>query len=226
MSKPIANTPILVSRNKTYDPLLRLLHWSLAISVLLLFITARISESFNHGTERDIIWHIHIGIGYVLAVSFMLRILWMFVGPKHARLSDIVKLKVWIQMIKQKSISIHSSFGHHPLASIAYLAFYFVIFLFIITGFGLAAVEHQLGPLNQYIGDKVWLEEVFKEPHEVLTLFLIGFTLLHLAALIWHEKKDGVPLAQSMISGYQYKKVSTIDSENSIDTSPKQKESL
>lgn len=226
MSKKISNTPFLIRRNKTYDPLLRILHWSLAISVLLLFITARISESFDHGTARDVVWHIHISVGYVLAVSFIVRVVWMFVGPKHARIADMFPLHTWIQMIKQKSISTHSGFGHHPLASIAYIVFYLVIFCFIITGFGLAAVEHQVGPLNSYIGDSVWLEEVFKEPHEALTLLIIGFTLLHLAALVWHEKKDGVPLAQSMISGYQYEKVSAIESESSIQPSPQQKESL
>jgi cytochrome b len=32
----------------------------------------------------------------------------------------------------------------------------------------------------------------------------MGFVLLHIAALIWHEYKDKTPLAQSMVTGYQY----------------------
>jgi len=32
----------------------------------------------------------------------------------------------------------------------------------------------------------------------------MGFVLLHIAALIWHECKDKTPLAQSMVTGYQY----------------------
>ncbi len=32
----------------------------------------------------------------------------------------------------------------------------------------------------------------------------MGFVVIHIAALIWHEKKDKTPLAQAMVTGYQY----------------------
>jgi cytochrome b len=32
----------------------------------------------------------------------------------------------------------------------------------------------------------------------------MAFVVVHIAALIWHESKDKTPLAQSMVSGYQY----------------------
>jgi cytochrome b561 len=49
-----------------------------------------------------------------------------------------------------------------------------------------------------------WLEDTFEEPHEIIYYLLMGFVLLHIAALIWHEYKDKTPLAQSMVTGYQY----------------------
>jgi Ni/Fe-hydrogenase 1 B-type cytochrome subunit len=33
---------------------------------------------------------------------------------------------------------------------------------------------------------------------------LMGFVVIHIAALIWHEKKDKAPLAQAMVTGYKY----------------------
>jgi len=32
----------------------------------------------------------------------------------------------------------------------------------------------------------------------------MGFVVVHIAALIWHEHKDKTPLAQAMVTGYQY----------------------
>ena len=49
-----------------------------------------------------------------------------------------------------------------------------------------------------------WLEDVFEEPHEIIYYLLMGFVVVHIAALIWHEVKDKTPLAQSMVTGYQY----------------------
>jgi Ni,Fe-hydrogenase I cytochrome b subunit len=34
---------------------------------------------------------------------------------------------------------------------------------------------------------------------------IVGFIVAHIAALIWHEKKDQIPVSQSMVSGYQYR---------------------
>ena len=35
---------------------------------------------------------------------------------------------------------------------------------------------------------------------------ILGFVVVHLAALILHESRHGVPLAQAMLSGFQYRK--------------------
>jgi cytochrome b len=48
------------------------------------------------------------------------------------------------------------------------------------------------------------LKHTFKEPHEFIYNLLIVFVVVHIAALIWHEIKDRIPLAQAMVSGYQY----------------------
>jgi cytochrome b len=49
-----------------------------------------------------------------------------------------------------------------------------------------------------------WLKEVFEEPHELIYYLLMSFVVVHIAALIWHEHKDKTPLAQAMVTGYQY----------------------
>jgi cytochrome b len=49
------------------------------------------------------------------------------------------------------------------------------------------------------------MKDWFKTPHDVLEEFVLGFVVLHIAALILHEVSHGVPLAQAMVSGYQYR---------------------
>jgi cytochrome b len=73
-----------------------------------------------------------------------------------------------------------------------------------VTGLGLAAIEHSMGPFNIWFGDMTWMKDTFEEPHEVIYSILMGFVVVHIAALIWHEWKDKAPLAQAMVTGYQY----------------------
>ena len=46
----------------------------------------------------------------------------------------------------------------------------------------------------------------FQTPHGWLEYFVLAFVVMHIAALILHEARHGVPLAQAMVSGYQYRK--------------------
>jgi len=52
------------------------------------------------------------------------------------------------------------------------------------------------------------------EAHEGAALVVVGFIAAHLLALVWHERRDGVPVAQAMISGYQYRSESEVTGEH------------
>lgn len=92
------------------------------------------------------------------------------------------------------------------MAAGVYLAFYGLVLAMAATGLALAAIDQGRGPLVAWIGHDVTLKHLFKTPHDVLEEFVWGFILLHVAALILHEARHGVPLAQAMVSGYQYRK--------------------
>lgn len=196
-------------RQKVYDPVLRLIHLWNGLSILFLMATIWLSELFERGVGEDTLWQLHIYIGYALVVGIVARLSWGLVGPRHARFSDMWHPAAWWDAVRNLNLKAKPRFGHNTLASGAYLLVYLLLITMAITGLGLAAVEHSMGPFNVWFGDMAWLEDLFEEPHEIIYYLLMGFVVIHIAALIWHEHKDKTPLAQAMVTGYQYEIEST-----------------
>lgn len=191
-------------RQAVYDPILRIIHAWNGLTILFLILTVSLADLADKGTGEDLVWQWHILLGYALILGLVARLVWGVVGPAHARLSDMWHPAAWWNAVRTFNFRSTPRFGHDLLASGVYLVVYGLLLVMAVTGLGLAAAEHSLGPLTGWIGDMPWAKEVLEEPHETIYGVLIGFVVLHIAALIWHEKKDKTPLAQGMVSGYQY----------------------
>src|SRR5262245_18144017 len=61
-----------------WDPAIRIFHWTLAAAVL----TALVSDEVRS---------LHEAAGYVALALIALRIIWGFIGPRHARFSSFVR---------------------------------------------------------------------------------------------------------------------------------------
>ena len=195
---------ITYQRKKVYDPVLRLIHLWNGLAILFLMTTIWLSDLFEKGVGEKTLWQLHIYIGYALVVGIVARLAWGLVGPRHARFSDMWHPIVWWDAVRNFNLQAKPRFGHNTLASGAYLLVYLLLITMAITGLSLAAIEHSTGPFNAWMGDMPWLKEIVEEPHEIIYYFLMGFVVVHIAALIWHEYKDKTPLAQAMVTGYQY----------------------
>jgi len=208
---------ITYSRQKVYDPVLRLIHLWNGLAILFLMTTIWLSDLFEKGVGEDTLWQLHIYIGYALVLGIIARLTWGIIGPNHARFSDMWHPAAWWKAVRNFNFRAKPRFGHNTLASGAYLLVYLLLVIMAVTGLGLAAVEHSMGPLNAWVGDMPWLKEVFEEPHELIYNLLIAFVVIHIAALIWHEHKDKTPLAQAMVTGYQYEVKATAINETQGD---------
>lgn len=191
-------------RQKVYDPILRIIHAWNGLTILSLILTVSLADLADKGAAEDFIWQSHVLIGYALILGLVARLVWGLVGPTHARLSDMWHPAAWWKAVTTFNFRSTPRFGHDKLASGAYLVVYGLLLVMAVTGLGLAAAEHSLGPLNGWIGDMPWAKDMLEEPHETIYGILIGFVVLHIVALIWHEWKDKTPLAQGMVSGYKY----------------------
>lgn len=188
-----------IEKKYVYDSFLRVLHFLIAAFTIILILSSKLAE-FNQaeGYLRKTFWIIHIFAGFGLCIAFLLRVFWGFFGSYHAKWKRLIKTEKW---------------GHHRIASIFYLVFYLGIFILSITGLLLSAIEHDRGPFAEVLFDELTYRHLLLKTHEIVSWLILFFICSHLFALWWHEKKDGLPLVQSMFSGFQYKKINKGDNE-------------
>jgi Ni,Fe-hydrogenase I cytochrome b subunit len=201
-------------RKKIYDAILRVGHAVIAFSTLALLLSAWGAKYFyEQGLYSKSLWITHIFTGYLFIIALSLRIIWGFIGSKYALWSEMLKIKLWLQAVKSKSFSFEWDWGHHPQGALGYLFFYILAVALSLTGLFLAGIEHNEGPIKDLFDDmslQPWLSNF----HEFLSWSVVAFLFLHLGALLYHEKKDGLPVLQSIWSGYQYKKNESLTNES------------
>lgn len=126
---------------KVWDPIVRIFHWTIvAACTLNLFVL-----------EEGKYWH--CVTGYVVAAAIFIRIIWGFVGTKHARFRDFLptpaKVRKQVRGIMTRSEDRY--IGHNPLASIMMLVLIGLLAATALTGW--------MTTLDAFWGEK-WLEQL------------------------------------------------------------------
>jgi len=193
-------------REKVYDPVLRIIHLWIGLTILLLLLSSQVAKWVAFTPDAAALWRFHVWLGYGLLLGLCARVSWALYGPKHANWRQLWTWRAWLAALRQHTFfTAPTRFGHHPLATAAYLAFYATAAVMVLTGLALAAIDQGQGPLYPWLGHDVLRKPWFRWPHDVLEEFILVFVFIHIAALILHEERHGIPLAQAMVSGYQYR---------------------
>lgn len=184
---------------KTWDPLVRVFHWSLALFFFLAFIT-----------EDD--WlGLHIQAGYAVALLILFRLFWGAVGSRQARFTNFVKSPpVAISHLKQMlKRDIPHYQGHNPAAGLMVIALLLSISVVSLSGLILIASEGQ-GPLASTLfarwrGD--WVEEV----HEFFSNFTLLLVAAHVLGVLISSLLEGENLARAMVTGLKRNRDNWVD---------------
>jgi Ni/Fe-hydrogenase 1 B-type cytochrome subunit len=201
----VAMASVLLKRVRVYDPVLRVIHAWNALNIVLLVITGQIADALELAWPAAALWHIHLWLGYALILGFSARLIWAFVGPDAARWRALWHPAAWYAGLRDKRFfTAPEALGHHPHASAGYLVIYAALLTMAASGLALAAIDQGTGPLYALLGHAAELKASFRLPHDWLQYVFIVFIFAHLGALILHERRHGIPVAQAMVSGYQY----------------------
>ena len=135
-----------------WDLLVRIGHWLL---VLFFFIA--------YFTEDDLLT-IHSWAGYGVGVYVVIRVIWGFVGTKHARFADFAYGPAKAVRYLKELILFQAKryIGHSPAGGLMVFALLISLTATTVTGVALLAVEENTGPLAPWLGGGAALEETMK----------------------------------------------------------------
>ncbi len=167
-----------------WDPLVRLVHWSIALGILI--------NAMSEGDKS-----LHEFIGYAALGLVTVRLLWGLIGPRNARFSSfppnprraVRHMRTMIAELRGKGVGrpkVHLS--HNPAGALMVYNLWLCIALLGVTGYMMGTV--------QYFGIR-WVKDV----HELIFNWLVLSIILHVGGVILDARRTGVALIGSMISG-------------------------
>lgn len=161
-----------------WDPLVRLIHWSLALAILL------------NATVVDEEGKLHEWIGFVALGLVGLRLVWALIGPAHARFSAFppspARAIRHVGAVLRGDRTVHLS--HNPLGALMVYNLWLTVIALGVTGYLMTTVR--------FFGID-WLEEL----HELAYGWLVLSVALHVAGVMLDARRSGVNLLRAMISG-------------------------
>lgn len=167
---------------RIWDRPVRLLHWTLATAVLVSGLST-LALFIDFGP-----WH--QPAGYVALVAVLLRIVWGFVGSRHARWSNFVRSPratwCYLQRLSQRREPRH--LGHNPLGAWMVLALNGCVLGLALTGW-------------LYTTDRYWGDETVETVHTTLAWILLVLAVLHVAGVLFTSLRHRDNLVRAMITG-------------------------
>jgi cytochrome b len=198
-------------RVRVWDLFVRFFHWAVVAGFFIAYFT-----------EDDFLT-LHVWAGYTVGVLVVMRILWGFVGPKHARFTDFAcgPVKAARYVFDLLTFRAKRYVGHSPAGGLMVLVLLGGLGLTVWSGLELYAIEENAGPLASLTwttsiqaaradddkheskqkknnGDEFW-----KDIHEAFANVMLFLIVLHVAGVVLAGLVHRENLVRSMINGYK-----------------------
>lgn len=122
---------------RVWDIFVRFSHWSVALGFFIAYFT------------EDEPLALHVWAGYVVGVFVVMRIVWGFIGPRHARFSDFLygPHKIFAYLRDLFAFRAPRHLGHSPAGGAMAIALWIGLLAIVWSGLELYAAEEGAGPL-------------------------------------------------------------------------------
>jgi Ni/Fe-hydrogenase 1 B-type cytochrome subunit len=200
---------------------LRITHWVNALSVVVLSVTgyyigapftvAGTGPHYLMGSVR----FAHFLFGYILLISLLARVVWMFIGNHHASWRAFLPWLSsagrhgFIKMLRYYTFTgkkISYEVGHNPVAATAYIGIFALFLVQVLSGFALYGQALPGGFWDSLVG---WLlplvgNQELRFVHHVVMWLLIGFIINHIYSAWLMDVKERNGTISGIFSGYKY----------------------
>ncbi len=205
---------------KVWDIVVRAGHWILVVAFAIAYVT--------EGEPR---W-LHSWAGYAIGIVLILRIVWGFAGPQHARFADFVRgpgavLRYLAGLLRFRAPRF---VGHSPAGGAMVVALILSLAASAVTGTMLLAVRNGEGPLAPWLyagagttpiaapgsGDRSSTDRAaerrgernrpgrtLKQIHEILANVSLFLVMLHLLGVALASIAHRENLVRAMITGWK-----------------------
>lgn len=183
-----------MSKIYVWDIPVRFFHWSVAALVVFQWLSAELEEGWMD---------YHLIGGYVVLALVVFRVLWGFVGSRHARFGDFVR-GVGPTLEYARAMRAHAAprtLGHNPLGGWMVLALLVMLAFMGVSGLFASDDELVRGPLSHLVSESAG--HVIKEVHEGAFNVLLALVGLHVAAVFAYRFLKGENLVKAMLTGYK-----------------------
>lgn len=196
----------------TWDPFVRLFHWLLVAGFVVAYVT-----------QEDRL-DLHVWSGYAVGGLILLRIVWGFVGPRHARFRDFLYRPRQVFGYLRGLIRVHARryLGHSPAGGVMIFGLLLFLILTVATGLMLYGQENHAGPLAPLYGGIAAANapaavmraehgngktaeaeggESLEELHELFANVTLALVIVHVLGVLATSLVHRENLALSMITG-------------------------
>lgn len=199
---------------RVWDPLVRLGHWVLVAGFAIAYLT------------EDELLGVHVWAGYVVGAVVLWRVIWGFVGPRHARFADFVRgpRKVFSYLRDLLLFRAPRYLGHSPAGGAMAIVLLASLGATLGTGLVLYGADRHAGPMAPFFAMKgpTWIapaladedrarptdsrrrerdSKALEEIHELLANLTLALVVLHIAGVGLASVVHRENLVRAMITG-------------------------
>jgi Ni/Fe-hydrogenase 1 B-type cytochrome subunit len=200
--------PSEMKRVEVWSGRLRLAHWLLALTTLVLMATGWLSLQSLHD-RLPMLMSIHAVAGYGLVAALALRVYLLFFGqgPEHWR--DLIPRGPQFKAVGEMLLfyitlgrrSLPAYYAHNPLWAPIHLLLFAVLVMLAASGLVLALAD--ASALAYYEASPWAFGYTLPELHQAGLPLVVGYAAAHILAVFVHDWRSGGSEISAIIGGYK-----------------------